>query len=73
MLEREEKQGSSTQSRARAYRQVTAACARGFRVRSRWLIVLGLVLAIAGGYLFLQNRTSDTEGGFPNYMQNVDR
>jgi hypothetical protein len=51
-----------------------AACARGLRVRSAWWVVAGLLLAIASGYVYFEYRTPDaTEGGFPSYMQNVDR
>jgi hypothetical protein len=60
--------------RAAYYRRIRAACARGFRVRSPWLVVTGLIVAIVCGYVYFEVRTVPTvEGGFPSSMQDVDR
>jgi hypothetical protein len=64
----------ATGSDGRPYRQFWATCARGFRVRSVWWVVVGAILLLVASYFFFQGRSSTgSEGGFPSYMQNVDR
>lgn len=55
------------------FHRFLSACSRGFRVRSPWWVVFGLIVAIVAAYLYFSQRTQDpVEGGFPNYMQNVE-
>lgn len=43
-------------------------------MRSVRLVVFGLAVVLAAGYLyFSQQPSDDVERGFPSYMQNVDR
>lgn len=72
--ERERERRSSEAVGGRYPHRIWTACARGFQVRSVRLVVFGLAVVLAAGYLyFSQQPSDDVERGFPSYMQNVDR
>lgn len=73
-VERIEKSRQGERRGATYLRQVRSACARGFQVRSPWLVLVGLIVAIVLGFLYFTLRSPDpVERGFPSYMQNADR
>lgn len=73
-MEEGTKAGRDAARRARELREARAGWGRGFRVRSPGWVLLGLLVAIALGVVYFTRRTpDDTERGFPNYMQDVER